>query len=146
MWGSRIQPAWRLAGFCNPLVPSSHLLDFAGCLVVGFDSVGQFRLLKGVSYGALRGQSHLFCQRRCRQPSQRRRWSSWLLTLLVIKLCSSMLSLKLTVGGAQAAAAPSPPPSFFPGHAGVQLMRQLRTSSASVGGLRATPCGVFFHW
>lgn len=35
---------------------------------------------------------------------------------------------------------------IFPGHAGVQLMRQLRTSSVSVGGLHAMPCGVFFHW
>lgn len=35
---------------------------------------------------------------------------------------------------------------ILPGHAGVQLMRQLRNSSASVGGLHAMPCGVFFHW
>lgn len=65
--------------------------------------------------------------------------------LLVTKLCSSMLSPKLKLGGAQAATV-APPPIIFPGHAGVQLMRQLRTSSVSVGGLHAMPCGVFFHW
>lgn len=92
----------------SPFLP---LLDCAGWLVVGFNSVSRFRLLKGVSYGASRDRAICFAKGDADSLSQRRNSSSRLLNLLVIKLCSSMLSLKLTLDGAQATAAP--PPSFF---------------------------------
>lgn len=105
LWESRVKFARRQAGFCKPFVGPAH------CWTVQADLWWDLILSKGVSYSAQRDRAICFAKGGTDSQSQRRHSSCWLLTLLVTKLCSSMLSLKLTLGGAQAATV-TPPPSF----------------------------------
>lgn len=58
-------PSGILQAFC----PFRPLLDCTGRLVVGFNSVGQFKLLKGVSYGAPRERAICFAKGDADSPS-----------------------------------------------------------------------------
>ena len=49
-------------GILQTFCPFHPLLDCTGWLVVGFNSVGQFKLLKGVSYGAPRDRAICFAK------------------------------------------------------------------------------------
>lgn len=104
LWGSRVKFARRQAGFCKPFVGPAH------CWTVQADLWWDLILSKGVSYSAQRDRAICFAKGDADSQSQRRHSSCWLLTLLVTKLRSSMLSLKLKLGGAQAATVA--PPSF----------------------------------
>lgn len=77
--------------------------------MVGFDSVGQLRLVKEVSYGASRDTA--MCLPKETQTAHHRDGdsSSWLLTLLVIVF----FHVESQVDAGWSSATAAPPPSFF---------------------------------
>lgn len=109
--------------------------------MVGFNSSGQFRLLKGVSYSAPRDSTIRLFGKGDADSWTQRCLCPWLLASLVIVFfhAESPASAERNSGFS------CPVIVIFLGEAGAQLMRQLRMSSVSVEGLRAVPV-VCFHW
>lgn len=138
LWGSRVKLARRQVGFCKPFVGPAH------CWTVQADSWWDLILSKGVSYGAQRDRAICFAKGDADSQSQRRHSSCWL-PLACNETVFFHVESQVDTGWSSGCYS-CPTAIIFPGHAGVQLMRQLRTSSVSDGGLHAMPCGVLFHW
>lgn len=144
LWGSRVKLARRQVGFCKPFVRSTHCWTARAGLWWDLILLVNSNSWRGFLTGH-RGTEPSVLPKEMQTACHRWNLSSWLLTLLVIKLCSSMMNLKLMLEGAQATAAP--PPSFFQVMLMCSSWDNWRPSLCLLEVFMPCPvCGVFFHW